>query len=413
MGEPTTLRPGTDNPPAKVRDIGVINMVKAGAAAFNAKSGELLLLPDGENARRDLVSRLRTSLLTEAGVQPVDCGSDAAIFSLAERYLREWGDAASIYSEERGRELYMLGWSPDTASAVSRAEVIMCAILRELGDGGFVFLEEVLPENLSSYSLVSVDGGSLGTRQGFVCSACGAPYLPDSPSDFTARQPGADEPEEALSDVETPGANTIAELCGQLAIGVDRTIKAMLYVAFDDASRPRPVAAFTRGDFNVSMTKLSRWLIAERGLNGLRTAEKQELHELIGPVAGYCGPVGLPDNVTVVCDGSVRGAKNTVAGANRPGYHKKGCCHGRDFDHPIADIAQYAQGTPCPRCAAGRLGMYALRELGTLRFGAEGDGKSGKILSYRDKEGAHDYPVGLRCSLSLELVLLALNSRAG
>ena len=111
-----------------------------------------------------------------------------------------------------------------------------------------------------------------------------------------------------LEDISTPGASTILELCRQLDIGVERMIKAMLYVALDEDRRVHPVAAFLRGDFNVSMNKLSAWLCREKNFVALRTAEKQELQDLIGEVAGYCGPVGMPENVVVVCDASVKGA---------------------------------------------------------------------------------------------------------
>ena len=47
MNERKTLLPKTDNPPAKVKDSGIINLVKAGKAVYNAKSGELLFLPEG------------------------------------------------------------------------------------------------------------------------------------------------------------------------------------------------------------------------------------------------------------------------------------------------------------------------------------------------------------------------------
>jgi prolyl-tRNA synthetase len=396
----------SENRPAKVKDRGIIELVKAGLAAYNAKSDELLLLPEGDRLRRELVSRLKSAMLRGAGVQNVDCGNDAAVFSLAERYVREWGDSATSFSDERGRDLFVLGWSPGKDEAVSRIDAVKRSVLTELPEeSGFSFVEEILPEGGTASVLLSLsEAGALGSRPGFVCPGCGRLFLPDSPLGYDVEQPGGAEPEEPLEDIETPGANTIAELCAQLGISVERTLKAMLYIAFDESGRGHPVASFVRGDFNVSMNKLSAWLARDRGLTGLRTANKAELHEMIGEVAGYCGPVRLPDSVVLVCDTSVRGSKNTVVGANRSGYHIKGCCHGRDFDPPIADISQPAQGSPCS-CGT-RLESAVLRESGRLTL-EDGKQIAGKALSYRDRDGVHEYPVEYRGVFSSESIILA------
>ena len=82
------LLPETENAPAKIKDPGVVNLAKKGAVAYNSKSQELLFLPFAERERRRLASRLRESLFDESGLQPIDCGIDAAVFSLSERYVR-------------------------------------------------------------------------------------------------------------------------------------------------------------------------------------------------------------------------------------------------------------------------------------------------------------------------------------
>ncbi|MDR3321100.1 MAG: hypothetical protein LBS93_01525 [Synergistaceae bacterium] len=404
------LKPLTRSAPAKVKDSGVIDLVKAGAAAYNAKSGELLLLPVGLEAVRALIRRVERRLFDDFGIQPVNCGNDAAIFSLAERYTREWGDSAISYCDERGRELRLLSWRLSADSAAGEAAAALAAIVDELGrvagGGGekFAAAEEILPGNIRSFSLLSLsDAGSIGARPGFVCSDCGKVLLPDSPLGFFVKQPGEGEPEEELRDIETPGANTITELCSQLGIEAKRTLKAMLYVAEENAGARRAVAAFVRGDFNVSMNKLERYIKSACGLSGLRTAEKPELYELVGEVAGYCGPIGLPEDVIVVCDRSAIGAKNVIAGANRPGYHRAGCCHGRDFCPPEADIAQCAPGASCS--CGGAFEPAALRESGTITAGAAPSAE--RRLSYRDRDGNHEYPFEWGGAVSVERILLA------
>jgi len=413
------LVPTSDNPPAKVKDPGVIRLVMAGAGAYNAKSGEFLFLPSAEGERRRLTASLRGKLFERAGVQPVDCGSDEAIFTLADRYVRDWGDDATAYSEERGRKIVMLGWSEDEASASARAGAVMDALLSCLPEAGFAFVEESQPTEGRAYMLCSpAVPGVLESRPGFCCPACGAMYLPDSPFPMRYGQPGEGEPEEPLTEIATPGANTIADLCAQLNLAVERTLKAMLYAAEDARASRVAVAAFVRGDCNVSMNKLSNWLYKERGLTGLRSADKAELEELIGEVAGYCGPVGMPGRVTVICDESVRGAKNTVVGANKPGYHLGGCCHGRDFDAPFADIAQLTERMPCS-CGRASVEACLLRVSGVIGFGVghrmtvfnSDDEKMYKQLSYRTREGVHQYPILWRGCVSTESVVLASHTR--
>ena len=41
--------PETKNPPAKVRDAGLIALVMEGGGVYNSKSGELILLPIGRS----------------------------------------------------------------------------------------------------------------------------------------------------------------------------------------------------------------------------------------------------------------------------------------------------------------------------------------------------------------------------
>jgi prolyl-tRNA synthetase len=408
MSEHKILAPRTENPPAKVKDAGVIALVKAGAAAYNAKSGELLLLPEGMSE----LARIRNILaeaMQRSGFQRVGCGGDDAVFSIAERYAREWGDTATAFCDERLRELRVLSWHRDEDSALSAARELMGAVSDSLAN--FSFVEDVTEDESRTFSLASAcETGSIGTRAGFLCRSCGSMKFPDSPLGFIPSQPGENEPEEALEDTETPGANTIAELCNQLNIEVKRTLKAMLYVANDSGGSRRAVASFVRGDYNMSMSKLARWLRRELNLTGLRSAGKPELHELIGEVAGYCGPVDLPPEVVLVCDNSVSGARNTVAGANRPGYHRRGCCHPRDFDPPIADIAQVTAGTPCE--CGGVYEPHGIRESGSLRI--SNPPRSGepavRILSYRDRDGSHEFPAVCEGTVSAELVTLAVHS---
>ncbi|MCL2684460.1 MAG: hypothetical protein FWE55_04380, partial [Synergistaceae bacterium] len=252
MGGHKILVPKTDNPPAKVRDEGIINLVKAGRAAYNAKNGELLLLPEGASALRSVMNRAACDLQSH-GYQRVNCSSDEAIFSLAERYTREWGNDATAYCEGRGREIRIICWNPDELSAIASCERAMSSLQESLngeadGIADFSFVEDVTESGGRSFVLVSrCDAGDIGARTGVCCASCGDVKFPDSPIDFTPYQPGEDEPEEDAVDIETPGANTIAELCNQLGIDVKRTLKAMLYITHNPSKSTCVVASFVRG----------------------------------------------------------------------------------------------------------------------------------------------------------------------
>ena len=419
-GSPTSghriLVPKTENPPAKVRDEGIINLVKAGRAAYNAKNGEMPLLPEGASELRNIMNAAASHLQSQ-GFQRVNCSSDEAIFSLAERYVREWGNDATAYCEGRGRDLRIISWNPDAPSAVASCESAMSSLLESLNGAGdkkiaFSFAEDVTNDPGRNFVLVTRCGAEdFGARPGFACALCGDIKFPDSPLDFTPPQPGANEPEEDVADVETPGADTIAELCSQLGIDMNRTLKAMLYIANHPSEGSCAVASFVRGDFNVSFNKLSKWIERERGLTGLRTAEKGELRSMVGEVAGYCGPIDMPPGVAVVADLSVKYSRNAVSGANRPGYHKKGCCHPRDFAPPIADISQFTASAPC-RCG-GSFEPQTLRELGAIIISdVSGDdvkeNENFKVLSHRDRAGAHEFPWVCRGTVSAERILIAL-----
>ncbi|MDR1471861.1 MAG: hypothetical protein LBS75_04995 [Synergistaceae bacterium] len=407
------LVPKTENPPAKVKDRGVINLVKAGGAAYNAKNGEVLLLPNGEAKRRALASELKSALFERCGIQSVDCGSDAAILSIAERFAREYGSLAAAFCEERGRTIRIVSWSGDADAARSMAAETMAAVAGVIeGPGlnpegvGFSFAQERTPAGGVSFSLLSrCDAGAIGARQGVFCASCGAMLLPDSPYGFAHTPP--DEPMEELEDIESPGANTVAELCRQTGIDETRAIKAMLYAAPDESGAARAVAAFVRGDHSVSMNKLSAWVRAALCLGEPHTATAREVEQLIGEVAGYCGPIGMPDSVSTVADERVRGLRNMVVGANRQGYHRKGCCHPRDFDPTFADIVALAGGMPC-QCG-GAFEASPLRESGSLFLGTAGETAGGdlKALTWRDRDGPHGCPAICHASLSIESLLLA------
>ena len=76
------------------------------------------------------------------------------------------------------------------------------------------------------------------------------------------------------------------------------------------------VVFFVRGDDELEETK------ACNSVNALELDEISE-NEIIeaGLVAGYCGPFGLPSNITFVIDNEIKDVKGMACGANEINFH--------------------------------------------------------------------------------------------
>ena len=116
--------PETKNPPAKVRDAGLIALVMEGGGVYNSKSGELILLPIGRSTLNSIAEDLGEALLEINGIQHIDCSeSDESVNSLAERYVRDHGEKALSWMLISGRKLRLWGWAKDEEDAKLRASM--------------------------------------------------------------------------------------------------------------------------------------------------------------------------------------------------------------------------------------------------------------------------------------------------
>jgi len=217
--------------------------------------------------------------------------------------------------------------------------------------------------------IVEAEAGSIGgtdTREFMLLSEAGEDtiYLCDA-CDYgsnaecaRARTPEPVEPatESSRELVDTPGAKTVEQVTGTLGVTADRLVKTLLYRA--DGSF---VAALVRGDHDLNEVKLARALKADE----LRMAEDAEVEKLTGAAVGFAGPVGLPDQVTIVADHEVMAARDFVVGANQDDAHFTGVNVGADFAvDQVADLRQACEGDACPECDAGRLTARRCIELG-------------------------------------------------
>ena len=152
-----------------------------------------------------------------------------------------------------------------------------------------------------------------------------------------------------MEEVHTPDTKTIEDLAAFLGVKTEETIKALLFVKYDEmGNEDGYVAAFVRGDRELNMIKLVNALgIPE---HAIAFADEEAMGAKTGAVGGFTGPVGLHD-CTVVVDSELPGLKNLVAGACRKDYHLKNVNYGRDYKGDIVkDIKVLKEGDPCPVC---------------------------------------------------------------
>jgi prolyl-tRNA synthetase len=142
-----------------------------------------------------------------------------------------------------------------------------------------------------------------------------------------------------LEEVDTPGRSTIQAVSELLGRPPEALLKTILY----DAGG-RAVAVLVAGDREVSDDKVGRVMWPAP----VRLFEDGDF-ETTGFIKGFVGPQGLPEDVLVIADHSVRGGRDWVTGANRLDRHVTGANVDRDFRvDRWEDVATFRPGDPCP-----------------------------------------------------------------
>lgn len=161
--------------------------------------------------------------------------------------------------------------------------------------------------------------------------------------------PAETEEMKAMEEVETPGTKTIEEVCNFLHMDQKKSIKALLFVTYDEEGKEKGyVAAFVRGDRELNMIKLVNALDLPE--HAVEFADEEKMAAATGCVGGFTGPVGLHD-CTIVVDSELIGLKNACAGACKEDHHLINVNYGRDYKGDIVtDIKMLQEGDPCPKC---------------------------------------------------------------
>ena len=185
-----------------------------------------------------------------------------------------------------------------------------------------------------------------------------------------------------LEKVATPNCKTIEDLCALLKIDAKQTCKAVMYQRNADDSF---VIVFIRGDLDVNETKLRNFLKCE--VHPAVVSEDSGIH------AGFTGPIGLPEGVTVVYDNSLKGIEWFATGACEDDMHYVGFNIARDVGAvDYVDVAKAFDGAICPVC--GKPHIYTSRgiEVGNI-FQLGTKYTESMDMTYVDQDGSLKHPI--------------------
>ena len=149
----------------------------------------------------------------------------------------------------------------------------------------------------------------------------------------------------SMVKVATPEKTNCADVAKFLNIGLEKTVKSLLFAADQEKGPAKLFMLLVRGDHELNEVKASK----VPGMTQSRFATEAEIKQACNAPAGYLGPVGVSAEVTVVADRTVANMSDFVCGANDAGHHLIGVNWGRDLPEPLVlDIRNAVIGDPSP-----------------------------------------------------------------
>jgi len=140
-------------------------------------------------------------------------------------------------------------------------------------------------------------------------------------------EPDAERP---MHKEPTPGARSCQDLCALFPeLPIQRMVKTILYQSVQQDGE-QVVAVLARGDREINETKLLNHL----GALHVSLAEEKLVKDITGAALGFAGPIGLPADVVLLADESVRGVKGFLCGGNESDTHYLDVYFGRDLEMP-------------------------------------------------------------------------------
>ena len=196
-----------------------------------------------------------------------------------------------------------------------------------------------------------------------------------------------------LEKVHTPGTKTIDEVADFLKLEKKQTIKALLFVTYDEEGKENGyVAAFIRGDRELNMTKLVNALNINE--YAIEFADEEKMSKATGCVGGFTGPMHLHD-CKIVVDSELPGLKNLCAGACETDHHYINMNYGRDYEGDIVvDIKTLKEGDACPICGAPVRHARGVEVGQIFKLGTK---YSEPMKAYYKDENQQDKPIWMGC----------------
>lgn len=253
-----------------------------------------------------------------------------------------------------------------------------------------IYARAGIPEVISVKSDSGMMGGSIshefmlltpiGEDSIAICKDCG--FRANMEAAESIIENTRDAESQPLAEVHTPNIHTIEEICEFLHTPQDKSCKAVVYQRNHDDSY---VVVFIRGDLDLNETKLTNFLGCD-------------IHPAVitpecGLNAGYIGPVGLPEGMTVLFDRSLQNTNNLSCGANKEEYHYTGLDIDRDCKNvEYHDFAKIIEGGICPSCGKKHITISRGIEVGNIfQLGTKYTKSMG--MTYLDKDGNTQTPI--------------------
>ncbi len=168
---------------------------------------------------------------------------------------------------------------------------------------------------------------------------------------------------QALSEVATPNAKTVAEVAALLGQDIKQVSKTLIvYGVKGDNDKTQPLVALVlRGDHELNEIKAEKLPQVQ---SPLVFASEEEIRAAIGAGPGSLGPVGMP--LPLIVDRSAAHLADFSCGANKDGFHLTGVNWDRDAkNYSVADLRDIVEGDPSP-CGNGKLVIKRGIEVGHI-----------------------------------------------
>ncbi len=166
------------------------------------------------------------------------------------------------------------------------------------------------------------DAIGINAKAGYAANAELIPIAPEP-----AKQTGIAAP---LRYADTPGVETIAQLCDFLDVEPSAAVKTLIVHGTGG-----PVALVVRGDHELNALKAQQLDAVESPLRFLSAAA---VKELLGVDVGSIGPVDLKDQrgapVAVIADHATASMTGFICGANQPQQH----CREANWERDVANV---------------------------------------------------------------------------